>query len=89
MKHFTFTLIFCCVLESNLGCLLTDTMTWMQPATTGQCPSARAGHTCTALGTKLFVWGGGDGEHYLNDLHILDTETMQWSQAYSRGSSPW
>jgi hypothetical protein len=27
----------------------------------------------TAVGTKLFIFGGGDGNHYLNDLHILDT----------------
>lgn len=42
----------------------------------------------TAVKTKLLVFGGGDGNQYLNDLHILDTETMAWSQAYVAGTSP-
>ena len=47
-------------------------MTWSRPITTGEPPGCRAGHTMTAVGTKLYVFGGGDGSHYLNDLHILD-----------------
>jgi hypothetical protein len=31
----------------------------------------------TAVGTKLYIFGGGDGTHYLNDLHILDTGAHQ------------
>ncbi|MBJ6977325.1 hypothetical protein JG630_18010, partial [Vibrio cholerae] len=67
--------------------------------TTGSVPGVRAGHTMNMIGSKLYVFGGGDGNHYLNDLHILDTgtgnqlkfiseETMSWSQAYVTGSSP-
>lgn len=52
---------------------LLDSMTWTKPVATGTCPGIRAGHTMTAVGTKLFVFGGGDGNNYLNDLHILDT----------------
>jgi len=50
-----------------------ERMTWSKPITTGQVPGPRAGHTMTAVGSKLFIFGGGDGYHYLNDLHILDT----------------
>lgn len=39
----------------------------------------------TAVGAKLLIFGGGDGNQYLNDLHILDTETMAWTQAYVAG----
>eukprot|EP00027_Filamoeba_sp_ATCC50430_P003209 CAMPEP_0168555454 /NCGR_PEP_ID=MMETSP0413-20121227/8345_1 /TAXON_ID=136452 /ORGANISM="Filamoeba nolandi, Strain NC-AS-23-1" /LENGTH=463 /DNA_ID=CAMNT_0008586309 /DNA_START=416 /DNA_END=1805 /DNA_ORIENTATION=+ len=42
----------------------------------------------TAVKTKLLIFGGGDGSHYLNDLHMLDTETMSWSHAYVAGTSP-
>ena len=48
-------------------------MTWNKPITTGQSPRCRAGHSCAAYGTKLYIFGGGDGNLYLNDLHILDT----------------
>jgi len=40
----------------------------------------------TAVGSKLLIFGGGDGNQYLNDLHILDTETMAWTQAYVAGN---
>lgn len=63
-------------------------MSWSRPVATGNVPVFRAGHTMTAVGHKLLVFGGGDGSHYLNDLHILDTETMVWSQAYVAGTSP-
>jgi len=66
-----------------------DTMTWSRPIFTGPVPSARAGHTATQVNSKMFLFGGGDGSnHYLNDLHILDTETMSWSQAYVAGTTP-
>ena len=51
-------------------------MTWSKPITTGIVPGIRAGHTTTAVNSKLYIFGGGDGNHYLNDLHILDTGTI-------------
>ncbi len=54
-------------------------MTWSKPITTGSVPGCRAGHTMTAVGSKLFVFGGGDGSHYLNDLHILDTGNYNYN----------
>jgi len=65
-----------------------EPMTWSKPVTTGVVPGPRAGHTMTSVGASLYVFGGGDGNHYLNDLHILNTETMAWSQAYVAGTSP-
>jgi hypothetical protein len=50
-----------------------DSMTWSRPITTGEPPGPRAGHTCVAFGTKLCVFGGGDGSRYLNDVFVLDT----------------
>ena len=29
-------------------------------------------HTADFIGNRLFVFRGGDGKKYLNDLHVLD-----------------
>jgi N-acetylneuraminic acid mutarotase len=57
-----------------------DTMTWIQPRVSGVAPLARNAQTMTVVGTKLFLFGGHSGNKHLRDLHILDTETMTWSQ---------
>jgi hypothetical protein len=47
-------------------------LTWSKPITSGPVPGPRAGHTSSAVGNRLFVFGGGNGIRYLNDLHLLD-----------------
>jgi hypothetical protein len=51
-------------------------LTWSKPITSGPVPGPRAGHTSSAVGNRLFVFGGGNGIRYLNDLHLLDAGTM-------------
>jgi hypothetical protein len=77
-------------------------MTWSRPITTGEPPGPRAGQTCVAFGTKLCVFGGGDGSRYLNDVFVLDTgtrllaqcklkplaETLTWFQPPGTGTIP-
>ena len=47
----------------------------------GDIPSARAWHTANAVGKFIFVFGGTGGRtHFYNDVHVLDTETLQWHQ---------
>lgn len=36
--------------------------------------------TCTAVGKKLVVFGGGDGPKYTNDVWVLDTVNHRWSK---------
>ncbi|KAF0698360.1 Aste57867_11010 [Aphanomyces stellatus] len=43
-------------------------------AIVGAGPSRRAGHTCTVVHRKLFIFGGSYDNEYLNDMHILDTD---------------
>ena len=41
---------------------------------------ARGGHSVTLVGSKLIVFGGEDrSRKLLNDVHVLDLETMTWS----------
>lgn len=76
----------------DLYMLDTTTMTWSRPQTTGDRPSARSGHTLTAIGSKLYLFGGGvwnEDEgwvHKYNDIHVLDTETMHWSKPATTGT---
>ncbi|KAM6896054.1 host cell factor 2 isoform 1-T1 [Lycodopsis pacificus] len=64
---------------------------WSIPETKGGGPSARESHTSvayTGLGSpKLFIFGGMHGRR-LDDLWQLDLDTMVWSTAETRGSTP-
>jgi hypothetical protein len=61
---------------------------WIEvPPMNGKIPTPRAGHSSTVINptrNEILVLGGGNGQHYLslarNDVHILNTETMTWSQ---------
>ena len=42
---------------------------------------SRGGQSVTLVGTNLVVFGGQDANRsLLNDLHILDLETMTWDE---------
>ncbi len=45
-------------------------------------------HTADCYNKKIYVFRGGDGKDYLNDLHELDTETCQWIRPKTEGSQP-
>lgn len=36
--------------------------------------------TCTAVGKKLIIFGGGDGPAYYNDVYVLDTMNFRWTK---------
>nr|XP_043631947.1 acyl-CoA-binding domain-containing protein 4-like [Erigeron canadensis] len=47
---------------------------------TGTVPVARSGQSVSVVGSKLIMFGGEDKHRkLLNDVHILDLETMNWS----------
>ncbi|KAL7334693.1 hypothetical protein PS15p_200283 [Mucor circinelloides] len=67
-----------------------DTMTWSKPRTINQQgpPPCRA-HSCTVverdLGSgkrshQLYIFGGGNGPDYFQDIYVLDVETLVWSK---------
>ncbi|KYR01534.1 hypothetical protein DLAC_01527 [Tieghemostelium lacteum] len=75
----------------DLHCLNTETMVWSQPDVTGDKPCARSGHCMTAIGSKLYLFGGGvwnesDGwVEKFNDIHVFDTDTQHWTKPVVKG----
>jgi len=70
-----------------------DLAAWLQADTTGEPPIQREGHTASVIGTQMVVFGGAglDSEERsvnLNDLHILDTQSMAWTQPHCGGNIP-
>ena len=60
-----------------------------QLSAAGVAPAARSAHVAAAYkGRYLIVFGGGSVAHCFNDLHVLDTETMEWSQPPVEGDQP-
>lgn len=47
-------------------------MEWSQAFVAGTSPASRSRHTCTLVGNKLFVIGGGDDTRVYNDIYVLD-----------------
>lgn len=45
-------------------------------------------HTADAYNKVIYVFRGGDGKDYLNDLHELDTRTHEWKLVNANGMYP-
>ncbi|KAI5054437.1 hypothetical protein GOP47_0030670, partial [Adiantum capillus-veneris] len=59
---------------------------WTKASTKGEAPAPRDSHTCSAWDNKLIVLGGEDAsDSYLSDVHVLDTDVMEWNEIYASG----
>lgn len=57
--------------------------------TSGNIPVARAGHSVTLAGSRLIMFGGEDRNRgLLNDIHVLDLETMIWDMVETMQTPP-
>ncbi|KAK8520218.1 hypothetical protein V6N12_004176 [Hibiscus sabdariffa] len=66
-----------------------QTGTWSMLKTYGKAPVARGGQSVTLTGTTLVIFGGQDAKQtLLNDLHILDLETLTWDEIDAAGVPP-
>ncbi|KAF8394551.1 hypothetical protein HHK36_020762 [Tetracentron sinense] len=66
-----------------------QTYTWSILKTYGKAPVSRGGQSVTLVGTTLVIFGGEDAKRsLLNDLHILDLETMTWDEIDAVGVPP-
>ncbi len=79
---------------NELHILETDTLTWYLPKVSGEPPLPRFGHSATLVESavdqsrKIYFFGGHDGRRSLSDLHMFDTESMNWSKAAVSGRAP-
>jgi len=75
---------------NDLHALNVDTYEWRRVETTGCLPQQRANHSSALLETtnELFIFGGWNGRERLNDIHILDTETSNWTCPHVGGVLP-
>ena len=65
-----------------------SSMCWQEAYVKGETPSIK-NHTATLVGRRIFVFGGYDGQNNHNDVHVLDTDTLEWNLAYRvRGTKP-
>jgi len=57
-------------------------------AINGEAPM-RQFHTASIIENKMYVFGGGDGKYWLNDLIMLDLKNLQWiSNIQTNGYAP-
>ncbi len=78
-------------LLDDLWALDLEEDTWEQLETTGGGPSARSSHAGAVIGDQLFVFGGNastSGLSYqpMDDLWILDLETLAWTERGTTGT---
>lgn len=73
-------------LQNDLHILDLETMTWDAIEAVGMPPAPRSDHTTAVhLDRYLLVFGGGSHSTCFNDLHVLDLQTMEWSQPQLQG----
>ncbi|XP_044482664.1 acyl-CoA-binding domain-containing protein 4-like [Mangifera indica] len=66
-----------------------QTCSWSTLKTYGKPPVSRGGQSVTLVGTSLVIFGGQDANRsLLNDLHVLDLETMTWDEVDAVGAPP-
>ncbi|CAG2233844.1 unnamed protein product [Mytilus edulis] len=75
--------------RNDLHIFSTDTWKWKECKVQGRQPEPRSFHTTTAIGKRVVVMGGrGEQNQHFADLHIFDTETMEWLQPKANGDLP-
>ena len=64
--------------SNDLYILDTESMTWAHPLETEGSPAGRQRHTaCTVSNNILYIFGGFDGNKWLNDIFILDVGRIE------------
>jgi len=63
---------------------------WHQPTVQGRNPGSCNMHTADYVPNQraIYVFRGGNGREYLNDLHALDVHKMTWRRVETTGAIP-
>ena len=63
---------------------------WYQPAVKGEPPGPCNMHSADYVASRreVYVFRGGNGREYLNDLHALCTTTLTWRKVETTGAIP-
>jgi hypothetical protein len=75
---------------NDLHALNVVSLTWRKVETNGAIPQQRANHSSSILEEtgELFIFGGWNGTERLNDIHILNTKTSNWTCPHVSGVLP-
>ncbi|KAF4695695.1 Leucine-zipper-like transcriptional regulator 1 [Perkinsus olseni] len=74
---------------NDFHCFNFDTSTWAPvEVKAGSPPSTRFGYVSSVHGSVFFVFGGYDGQTWLNDMHEFDVDEGTWSQTHVQGYIP-
>uniref|UniRef100_A0A0E0K728 Acyl-CoA-binding domain-containing protein n=1 Tax=Oryza punctata TaxID=4537 RepID=A0A0E0K728_ORYPU len=66
-----------------------ETNSWSSVDTYGKVPISRGGQSVSLVGSRLIMFGGEDNKRQLlNDLYILDLETMMWEEVKTGKGGP-
>lgn len=67
-----------------------EALRWYQPTVRGTPPGPCNMHSADYIPNKneIYLFRGGNGREYLNDLHALDCDTYTWRQVQTRGEAP-
>ena len=68
---------------TSIGVYDVQTEQWTLTPTTGPPPPGLCNGGCAVLMNHLYCFGGYDGSSRFNDLHKLNLETFQWSEAHT------
>jgi len=64
------------------------TLVWSKPTPKGDSPGKLRAHSANTIGKLVYFFGGGDPVSPRNDIYILDTVKMTWTQLKSSGTTP-
>ncbi|KAF3180967.1 hypothetical protein TWF751_010180 [Orbilia oligospora] len=63
-------------------------MYWYKAFSHGLPSVALRAHTCTLIGSSIYVFGGCDSKTCFNDLYVFDADSMYWSKPDVSGDIP-
>ncbi|GJZ49806.1 Rab9 effector protein with kelch motifs-like protein [Tanacetum coccineum] len=74
---------------SDVLVLNLETMAWVNLATTGAGPGPRDSHSAVIVGHMMIIFGGNECcKEKVNDIHILDLLTLEWTRPNCKGVAP-